>query len=327
MRFLKILAILTALILAAFCLVSCKDEEPVVQKDVYYNVTFNTAGGNEIPSIRVLGGSKISEPDVPARAGFIFNGWMNGTVKWNFDSDTVNSNITLVASWINAKTQFDYEIRDGAVVIMGYKGTERTVTIPRFIDGMEVNTIGEGAFSNVNSDTLIKITVEDNIKSIEKSAFENCTGVEIIIEGEIQSIGDRAFFGCEGLESITLGDGVKSVPYAAFGGCITLRDITMKSVETIEENAFEGCEALSAITLSSKLRTVTDSAFLDCDALESVYYYGSEDEWKDTDISCGNAGNDALIDAELYIYSELEPEGQAENKYWYIDDNGNKRLW
>ena len=326
MRFFKILAVFTALILAVLCLVSCKDEEPVVLKDVYYTVTFNTAGGSDIPSIKVLGGSKLSEPAIPERAGFIFNGWMNGTVKWNFSNDTVNSDITLVASWINAKAQFDYEILDGTAMITGYKGSDKAIVIPEFIDGIKVNTIGEGAFSGISAEKISNITLGDNITFIENSAFENC-GAAIVLEGEILSIGEKAFFGCEGLESVTLGEGVKFVPYAAFSGCTSLREITINSVETIEENAFEGCAALSEITVRSAIVSIADSAFLDCDALESIYYYGTEEEWESADIAVGNGGNDALLNAELYLYSEQEPEGETKDKYWYIDDNGNKRLW
>ena len=51
-----------------------------------------------------------------------------------------------------------------------------------------------------------------------------------------------------------------------------------------------------------------DSAFVDCDAFAAIFYYGTEEEWQSTDISSGNGGNAAILEAKFYIYSESEPQ-------------------
>ncbi len=326
MRFLKIFALLLVIILSASLFAACDEAEPPVTEDVYHTVTFNTAGGGQIDPMRVLSGSKISAPPVPVREGFLFDGWLNGSVKWNFEEDTVTSDITLKASWINARTLFDYEIRDGVAVILGYKGSDSSVVLPRYIDGIEVSAIGDRAFENINIDGVTEIVVGDNIRSIGEAAFADCDDISIKIEGEIKELGERAFFGCAGLDSIRLD--VQSVPYAAFSGCVSLSEaVFTERVESIGENAFEGCSALASIVAHNSLRTVSDSSFIDCGELAVIYYYGTALEWESVDIATGNGGNDALLDARLYIYSALEPAADSEGEYWYIDRNGNKRIW
>lgn len=66
-------------------------------------VTFNTRGGSAVPSVTVAPGQKISAPQNPTKEGYHFNGWFkdaNCTQEWNFETETVNSNITLYAGWI-----------------------------------------------------------------------------------------------------------------------------------------------------------------------------------------------------------------------------------
>lgn len=52
-------------------------------------------------------GSKVTKPDDPYRSGYTFGGWelhQNGVTRlWNFEIDTVNSNIILNAKWIPIK--------------------------------------------------------------------------------------------------------------------------------------------------------------------------------------------------------------------------------
>ena len=325
MRFLKIFATVALIFTLIVCFAACDGNKQTDTQDVYYTVTFNTAGGTEISPVRVLAGSKISEPVTPVREGYLFMGWLCGTSEWNFAQDTVNSDMTLVASWVNAKTQFDYEIRDGVAVILGYKGNESKVTLPRYIDGIEVREIGERAFASLDGESITEIVVGDNITSVGASAFEGSSATVIKLEGKIEEIGERAFFGCAKLYSITLDT---DVPYAAFSGCTELKEVVFgEHVEMIGENAFEMCTSLQSIVVHSSLVEVQDSAFAECDALSAIYYYGGESEWESVEIATGNGGNDALIEATLFIYSETEPAGAGLAEYWYIDGNGNKRVW
>ena len=67
-----------------------------------YSVTFDSNGGTNIDSIDVSndGQTKVEEPVSPTKKGYIFDGWYNNDIKWNFN-DPVKSNMTLKAHWKN----------------------------------------------------------------------------------------------------------------------------------------------------------------------------------------------------------------------------------
>lgn len=68
-----------------------------------FTVIFDSNGGSAVSSItNIEGGSLISLPKNPTREGYIFKGWFtdnNFKPNWNFDKDTVESNMTLYAQW------------------------------------------------------------------------------------------------------------------------------------------------------------------------------------------------------------------------------------
>lgn len=69
---------------------------------VMYTVTFKTNGGSSVASVRVQKGERITAPTQPTRTQYIFSGWYKDssfTNVWDFDSDIVNSDVTLYAKW------------------------------------------------------------------------------------------------------------------------------------------------------------------------------------------------------------------------------------
>ncbi len=67
---------------------------------VYYTVTFDTAGRGTAPaSQNVAENSLVTKPDGPIVSGYVITGWYNNGTEWNFDTDKVTENITLVAKW------------------------------------------------------------------------------------------------------------------------------------------------------------------------------------------------------------------------------------
>lgn len=69
-----------------------------------YTVTFDVLGHGVAPQslTEVAEGSKIEKPEDPEEEGYIFNGWYKSeepVEKWDFEKDTVNSDLTLYASW------------------------------------------------------------------------------------------------------------------------------------------------------------------------------------------------------------------------------------
>lgn len=66
-------------------------------------VSFESGGGSDVPGQTVQYGERIIEPDEPTREGYTFNGWyrdLDRTILWNFETDTVQGNMTLYAGWL-----------------------------------------------------------------------------------------------------------------------------------------------------------------------------------------------------------------------------------
>jgi hypothetical protein len=94
-------------------------------------------------------------------------------------------------------------------------------------------------------------------------------------------------------------------------------------LSVISENAFEGGVSLTYIIAPTSLTSVESSAFRECESFKTVYYYGTEQSFDE--IAIDLSYNSAIIDADLYFYSEAAPEEMG--SYWYYDERGNIRLW
>lgn len=67
-----------------------------------YTVNFYTSRGISPASQVISAGKKVTKPTDPTSIGFAFGGWYKESYcanKWDFDNDTVQSNITLYAKW------------------------------------------------------------------------------------------------------------------------------------------------------------------------------------------------------------------------------------
>ena len=64
-------------------------------------VTFDLNGGDSaaIPTQKIAKGAKATKPADPTKTGYTFAVWKNGTADFNFETDAVTENITLVAQW------------------------------------------------------------------------------------------------------------------------------------------------------------------------------------------------------------------------------------
>jgi len=326
----RFLLLSLALLLVISALAGCTKDEPEVNEDIYYTVTFDSAGGTPVEPVKVLEGSLLLKPENPKKEGFVFNGWKLDTSSWFFEIDKVKGNMTLTATWLDALSIFSHEVNEDqqGVTIVDYKGNLSDIEIPESLAGMPVTAIGEEAFSELSGEVTKRIVVPESITVFEDRAFYKSADIEIVLRSKPTYVGEKAFYGCTKLMSLELGEGLESVEYMAFGGCTGLERLILPStLKRIEENAFEYCGGLKTITLRSGLETVGDSAFLECAGLKAIYFYGDEASFDAIEIAEGNGGNDALAEASLFFYSESEPLDGAENKYWHYDDDGNVRIW
>ena len=160
--------------------------------------------------------------------------------------------------------------------------------------------------------------------TVADKAFYGCKDIAIEIKGTLRSIGEYSFTDCTRLASITLGEPITSIPFCAFLGCSSLERIVLpSSLTTITENAFEACESLVYVVAPASLTAVESGAFRECTSLSAVYYSGGEADFDKIDIA--PSYNSAIIEANLLIYSEAQPEDDG--IYWHYDERGNIRLW
>ena len=189
----------------------------------------------------------------PTKEGYAFLGWYTSEdfiqKVTKINKNTVG-NIKLYAKW--AKLDFDYEIIDGYITLTKYKQEYTSISIPSYINNIEVNTIGARCFSNslveevyipsnvkviskygfANCSNLKSIKIDEGVKIIENNAFDCCHNIiKITLPNSINTIGDFAFINCLLLEEITFGDGINKIGNGVLFNCFNINQITYTSTK------------------------------------------------------------------------------------------------
>jgi uncharacterized repeat protein (TIGR02543 family) len=84
-----------------------------------YTVTFDSQGGSTVSSQTVAHGGKVTEPTAPIWAGHTFGGWYEEsgcTNAWDFNTDTVTSDVTLYAKWATNTYTVTFDSQGGSAV-------------------------------------------------------------------------------------------------------------------------------------------------------------------------------------------------------------------
>lgn len=93
-----------------------KPKDP--EKPISYTITFDSIGGSEVPALLVNQGEKINKPSDPTMTNFTFVGWFLDTSKvepWDFTTDIVSSDVTLIARWKVDLMYTDMKLVEGGV--------------------------------------------------------------------------------------------------------------------------------------------------------------------------------------------------------------------
>ncbi|MBO5009116.1 MAG: InlB B-repeat-containing protein [Clostridia bacterium] len=81
----------------------------------FYTVTFDSNGGTSVKSANVKPGKTCDIPYSPLRSGATFAGWYYKGNPWNFNTDKVTSDITLVAKWDYLSYNIEYDLSGGTL--------------------------------------------------------------------------------------------------------------------------------------------------------------------------------------------------------------------
>lgn len=221
------------------------------------------------------------------------------------------------------------------------------------------NSIGDYLFADCSS--IEKIVLNENVTTIAPYAFSNCSSLkEIVLPNSLQTIGDNSFWRCSSLEEIIIPNSVTTIGSNAFDSCSSLKEVVIpnsvttlrgtftqcallekvvlgSSFDVVGHQAFYGCENLTELVIPSSLTAIDDCAFSGCTSLEKVYYMGTKSQWNSIEISTEQGmyieNNAALVDIEVYSYSETKPTGvdylnnDGDIKMWHFNDENGIELW
>lgn len=159
--------------------------------------------------------------------------------------------------------------------------------------------------------SIKEVVIGENVTSISKFAFYQCTNIEFIYWNakniEDFSADNYIFYNAghdgDGIE-LVFSDNVENIPDNLADTCISSAfSPKIKSIElgnnivTIGKNAFYGCTDFTEITIPETFEEIEDGAFWYCDSLSDVYYNGSKAEWNNIPIG---EYNENLLNAELH---------------------------
>lgn len=122
------------------------------------------------------------------------------------------------------------------------------------------------------SETLKKVTLGDQVKTINFADFYWCSNLEVVNFGKgIQTIEGRAFYQCTKLSAIDIIDGVESIGKEAFYNCKSAKSLTLpNTLKTIGWGAFKNCESVTELTIPANVTKIEDEAFLYTKSLKKV---------------------------------------------------------
>ncbi len=250
----------------------------------------------------------IETLDMPASVDTLYYGaFENTSVKYELANP--------VKLWGYLSSEWPYEMvkRPSSAANNGYFGKGISGNL-EFFDG-EDEFIGEtyhitsiGAYTFSGCSSLTSITMPDSVKSINYSAFDECSGLmsiyytgdiagwcgisgldnimsysrtlyiggnkvegELVIPDGVTSVGNSAFSYCSSLTSITIPEGVTSIGSSVFSYCSSLTSITIpESVTSIGSSAFSHCSSLMSITIPEGVTSIAYHMFFGCSNLASI---------------------------------------------------------
>jgi len=249
-------------------------------------------GAAEIPSQTVKAGELAVNPGDPVRDGYMFDGWYQGSMKWDFATMPITRNMTLKAKWVCYN--ITYNLSDGVnspsnpatytsndeiklcaprkagCMFIGwtYDGQKTPildVTIPKGSKGDREYTAHYEYALIIENGVVLGFTeaAKPLVKEIEIP--ETYQGIKVT------SIGVEAFRNCPVIESLILPGSVTEIGESAFFYCTSLKRVDIPSgTVRIEKGAFSGCSSIETVTLSDTVTYIGANAFSGCARLNSI---------------------------------------------------------
>jgi fimbrial isopeptide formation D2 family protein len=225
----------------------------------------------------------------------------------------------------------DYQYQkneDGTATLtyFGIKDYKGALSIPDLVGDLVVTSISDNVFSECENVTSVNIP--DSITRIGEGAFSYCSGLQTVRLSESLAILSRyAFLRCESLTSILIPGSLKIIGESAFRECYKLIQLSIsEGVQEIAKNAFYSCTGLVSCNIPSTMIHVYDSAFYGTTKLSTVYYNGTESQFRDSSVIVIDSNNGRLNTYSYITYLVTEPkltESQINNENVSETSSGN----
>ena len=186
-----------------------------------------------------------------------------------------------------------YKEENGEITILDYKGEDKTLVIPKYIDDFSVSYIHGLKFLKIEH-----LVVLADLKEIKTNSITNCYSLnKVTVYGTLGLVGQGVFASSKipeitwqgvtyltinnnyaylairyqefPLDTLIIPNKCKSIRGGAFFGC-KLKYISAPSVEYIGEKAFGQSLNLISIKLNRWLKGIGEYAFYICESLKSI---------------------------------------------------------
>ena len=167
-------------------------------------------------------------------------------------------------------SNFNFDASTGTITSLSQNCTLSDIVIPKQIGGVDVVSIGEGAFKAFNNITSIRFEDECKISKIGNNVFQNSSNlVSVILPDSITSIPDYCFDGCSALTSVEMGKNVASIGAHAFSKT-NISDIQLcDTVSSIGSGAFMSTK-LTTVILPDGIVEIPSQCFYNCTKLKQI---------------------------------------------------------
>ena len=255
------------------------------------------------------------------------------------DKIILPSNLTRIPSGcFRGTTMGSLELPDSVVEIGSEAFCEATVSKITFGSGL--TKIGAHAFKDAKA--TYDFSKVRAALTIEYEAFVNNTFTSFAVPETTVFIGQGALMGCNKLQTLSIpfiakdtADTVISTDCFAwlFGkdiDCWDQKAAVPKSLKTVilhgenpSNRAFFTVQ-ITDLVIGKDITSIGSENFeAYSSSLKRVYYEGTQQEWNNVEIK--TLGNQKLINAEKYFYSETEPT--TEGNFWHYNANGVVTIW
>ncbi|MCI9562218.1 MAG: leucine-rich repeat protein [Clostridia bacterium] len=195
-----------------------------------YTVSFDSNGGTTVESRTVEENATTYKPRNPEKTGYVFDAWYYDDQRWNFSTQRITKDITLVAKWhLLPSDGIVYLLNDDytAYYVGDYLGSATDVVISDTYRGLPVTEIGSWAFSSTD---VRSVRLPNTITRIRDCAFPSCHWIsDINFPASLLEIDAGAFQNCDRLTTVVIPKSVKKIGSSNFIRCSWLTKIEVES--------------------------------------------------------------------------------------------------